>query len=150
MATSRVHGEGRESTRASNGGGNEALNTQPPTTDTSREGGATSFDQRPTLANLPIAASFTNVGQVIQISGDNNTVVMAGNRFHVMQQNQALHQHHHHHQESRGGSGGFNDSHTASPHSGRPYCSPSQPAGHHCISSHQTTSQSTSVIYAPG
>lgn len=37
-------------------------------------------------AGSALTTNFVNVGQVIQISRDHNTVVMMGNKFHVTQQ----------------------------------------------------------------
>ena len=53
-------------------------------------------------ANFTSTTNFVNVGQVIQISRDHNTVMMMENKFHVTQQNQKLSQHHHnHHQQPK-------------------------------------------------
>ena len=37
--------------------------------------------------NINTTTIFKNCGQIVQVGGSNNTVVMAGNRVHVMQEN---------------------------------------------------------------
>ena len=92
-------------------------------------------------ANFTSTTNFLNVGQVIQISGDHNTVVMTGNEFHVTQQNQKLSQHHNHHPTTQPAAG--------PPEGSRPHTTTGAPSSG-VVATQMYSQQVPTVRYAPG
>lgn len=100
-------------------------------------------------ANFTSTTNFVNVGQVIQISGDNNTVVMTGNEFHVTQQNQKLSQHHNHHPKCASCGTPTTQPAAGPPEGSRPHATTGAPSSG-VVATQMSSQQVPTVRYAPG